>query len=161
MFRILFLLLLLVPAIELYFLIKVGGMIGALPTILLTIFTAVVGATLMRSQGLMTLQRAQQAMMMGQLPQTAVIEGGLIFLGGLLLLIPGLITDFIGFLLLIPPLRQAIAARVLNNGLNNGRQPQTYDGTFESNSTQSSQPPGKIEIIEAEWTEIKSDKKEP
>lgn len=111
MFQWIFLALLLIPLVELYVLISVGGVIGALPTILLTLFTAVVGAWLMRSQGLMTLQRLQAQLAMGEPPQQSLVEGGLILLGGMLLLIPGLITDALGFALLIPPLRKKLAER--------------------------------------------------
>ncbi len=98
-------LLLIIPLIELYFLIQVGGMIGALPTVLLTIFTAVAGLFLMRSQGLATLQHAQQQMASGESPEASMFEGVFIFLGGLMLFFPGLISDTIGLLLLIPPVR--------------------------------------------------------
>lgn len=157
MFRILFLLFLLVPAIELYVLIKVGGVIGALPTILLTVFTAVLGAYLMRSQGVATMQRAQQSLLMGQPPQVEVIEGVMIFVGGVLLLIPGLVTDFIGFMFLIPPIRQAIVRSLLKSR----GQPSTYtyDGYAEPVESTTTKQQAKIEIIEAEWVEVESDKK--
>ncbi len=115
MFRWIFLTLLLVPAIELYFLIQVGSVIGALPTILLTIFTAVLGAYLMRSQGLMTLQQMQVQLAQGVRPEQTLIEGVMILLGGMLLLVPGLITDALGFALLIPPVRKKLAERMLSN----------------------------------------------
>lgn len=115
MFRWIFLTLLLVPAIELYFLIQVGSVIGALPTILLTIFTAVLGAYLMRNQGLMTLQQMQVQLAQGIRPEQTLIEGVMILLGGMLLLVPGLITDALGFALLIPPVRKKLAARMLSN----------------------------------------------
>ncbi len=111
MFRTLFLILLLVPAVELYVLISVGSVIGALPTILLTVATAVAGAALMRSQGLMTVQRLQAQVAMGEPPQQSLVEGGMILLGGMLLLIPGFITDTLGLALLVPPLRQRLAER--------------------------------------------------
>lgn len=105
---------LLVPAIELYVLIEVGGIIGAVPTILLTIATAVIGANLMRSQGLATMQSAQVNMAAGQVPANEMMEGVFIFMGGLLLLIPGFVTDFIGLLFLIPPIRHALARKVIS-----------------------------------------------
>lgn len=98
--------LLIIPLIELYFLIQVGGVIGALPTVLLTITTAVVGLLLMRSQGLATLQNAQQQMAAGESPEATMFEGVFIFLGGLMLFFPGLISDTIGLLLLVPPIRK-------------------------------------------------------
>ncbi|MBD3821348.1 MAG: FxsA family protein [Thiotrichales bacterium] len=113
MFRFFFLMFLLVPLVELYVLIKVGSVIGALPTILLTIFTAIAGAWLMKSQGIATMQRAQQNLAAGQVPETEMMEGLFIFLGGLFLLIPGFITDTIGLLLLIPPVRRFFAKRFI------------------------------------------------
>lgn len=138
MFKIFFLLFLLVPLVELYVLIEVGSVIGALPTILLTIMTAIVGAGLMRHQGVSTMQKAQLNMAQGQVPAVEMMEGVFIFLGGLMLLIPGLITDAMGFLLLIPPVRQVLARKLIAQ-----RQAQyaRYKG----------------QVYETEWTERSSD----
>ncbi|WP_319380766.1 FxsA family protein [Thiomicrorhabdus sp.] len=104
--RLFFLFLIAVPLLELYFLIQVGSVIGALPTVLLTVFTAVLGVYLMRSQGVDVMMKAQSMMAQGEAPQEAIFEGVFIFLGGVLLLIPGLVTDALGFLFLIPPVRR-------------------------------------------------------
>lgn len=119
--RILFLFLLIAPLIELYFLIQLGDVIGALPTVLLTIFTAVVGIALMRAQGLAIMQKAQLAMNEGRVPQTEVMEGVFIFLGGVFLFFPGLISDSIGFLFLIPFLRQFLIAQSLKGMASKGK----------------------------------------
>jgi UPF0716 protein FxsA len=95
-----------VPLIEIYLLIKVGGWIGALPTVFMVVFTAVLGALLLRQQGLATLQRVQATMARGQLPALELLEALLLTFGGVLLLIPGFFTDAVGFLCLIPPLRR-------------------------------------------------------
>lgn len=113
MFKILFVLFIVVPLLELYVLIEVGSEIGALPTILLTILTALVGGLLMKHQGLQVLRDAQVSMAQGQAPQQQAIEGVLIFIGGAMLLLPGLVTDALGFLLLLPPLRALLAKRWL------------------------------------------------
>jgi len=105
---ILFLLFLLVPLVEIYFLIKVGSVIGAVPTIALVVFTALLGAMLLRYQGLVTLTRSRQVMAQGQLPALEMLEGVLLVFAGALLLTPGFFTDAIGFVFLLPPLRQAI-----------------------------------------------------
>jgi UPF0716 protein FxsA len=138
MFKVFFLLFLLVPLIELYVLIEVGSEIGALPTILLTILTAIVGAALMRHQGVATLQKAQNSLAQGQVPATEMMEGMLIFLGGLFLLIPGLITDALGFLLLIPPIRHALANKII-------AQRQAEYARYKG------------QVYEAEWTEQTED----
>jgi len=105
---ILFLLFLAVPAVEIYFLIKVGHVIGAIPTIALVVFTAMLGAMLLRIQGWMMLQRTRLSLAQGRLPATEMLEGVLLVFSGALLLTPGFITDTIGFLLLVPPIRRAL-----------------------------------------------------
>ena len=105
---ILFLLFLLVPLVEIYFLIKVGNVIGAVPTIALVVFTALLGAMLLRFQGLMTLTRSRQVLAQGQVPALEMLEGVLLVFAGALLLTPGFVTDAIGFVFLVPPLRQAL-----------------------------------------------------
>ena len=105
---ILFLLFLLVPLVEIYFLIKVGSVIGAIPTIALVVFTALLGAMLLRFQGWATLTRSRQVLEQGQLPALEMLEGVLLIFAGALLLTPGFFTDGIGFVFLVPPLRRAI-----------------------------------------------------
>lgn len=100
--------LLALPLIELYLLIKVGTLIGALPTVALVVGTALLGAFLLRRQGLSNYRRMQMSLVQGEMPAREIVEGVVIFVGGVLLLIPGLITDFFGILCLIPPLRRVI-----------------------------------------------------
>jgi len=114
MFRILFILFLLVPLIEIYFLIQVGHIIGAGWTIFSVLATAVIGAGLLRVQGLSTLLRAQTNMQQGNLPAMEMMEGVFLAVSGILLLTPGFVTDTIGFLLLIPYIRQSLIKRVIN-----------------------------------------------
>lgn len=108
-FPVLFLLFLLVPLVELWFLIKVGGWIGALPTVALTVMTAVIGASLARLQGLKTLLRMRQTVARGETPAVEVIEGVLLFAAALLLLTPGFFTDALGFACLLPVIRRPLA----------------------------------------------------
>ena len=96
------------PLIELYLLIEVGSVIGALPTILLSVFTAILGGALVRLQGFSILFRAQSQIANDELPAIEMLEGVMLLLVGLALLLPGFITDAIGFLLLIPPLRRLL-----------------------------------------------------
>jgi len=102
----LFLLFLFVPLVEIYFLIEIGDVIGAGFTIFMVVLTALIGAALVRYQGFTTLARAQNEMLNNRMPAMEVIEGALLLLAGALLMIPGFVTDALGFLLLIPPLRQ-------------------------------------------------------
>ena len=103
----------LTPIVEMYLLIEVGGYIGAWPTIALVMITAVIGVTLLRIQGLSTLTRGVGRLQGGELPAREMVEGLLLAVAGALLLTPGFVTDGIGFVLLTPPLRAAIADRVL------------------------------------------------
>lgn len=105
-FRSLFLVFLIIPIIEIYLLIKVGGIIGAIPTILLIIATAAIGAFLLRMQGIATVNRVQSTLQRGEIPAIEMMEGLLLLISGALLLTPGFFTDAIGFLALVPPLRQ-------------------------------------------------------
>jgi UPF0716 protein FxsA len=117
LFRWLLLVFLLVPLGEIYVLIKVGSIVGALPTVALVVFTAVLGAALMRAQGFSTLARVQASLDRGELPATELVEGALILLAGALLLTPGFITDTVGFVCLVPPWRRALARWLLARGV--------------------------------------------
>ncbi len=96
----------LVPIVEMWILIEVGGLIGALPTIALVVFTATLGLSLLKRQGLSTLMRARRKMDEGSIPASELVSGVMIAVGGALLLTPGFVTDAIGFALLIPRTRQ-------------------------------------------------------
>lgn len=99
----------LTPLIEIYLFIEIGTAIGAWQTILLIVVTAVIGVALLRRQGLSTIQKIQAQMQRGELPAVGMLEGIMLFIAGAILLLPGFFTDTIGFLLLIPPLRKALA----------------------------------------------------
>lgn len=101
------------PLGELYLLIQVGSAIGALPTILLTLATAVAGGVLLRVQGISTALRVNAAMRRGEMPALELMEGLVVLMSGLLLLLPGFVTDLIGLIGLIPPLRRPILRAVL------------------------------------------------
>lgn len=117
LFRILLALFLLIPLLEIFLLIQVGGIIGAWPTVFLVVFTAVLGAFLLRHQGLFTLHKVQTAMARGELPTMAMLEGVILVFCGALLLTPGFFTDALGFLGLVPPLRQAAIHGLLSRGM--------------------------------------------
>ncbi len=104
----LLLLFILVPLLEIYFLLKVGNIIGAFPTVLVVVSTAIAGTWLLKQQGLATLMRLQTSAAQGRMPAQEMAEGLALAFGGALLLTPGFITDFIGFLCLIPFTRQRI-----------------------------------------------------
>jgi UPF0716 protein FxsA len=116
-FQSIFLLVLLVPFIEIYLLLKVGGIIGAFPTIFLVVFTAALGTWLLRQQGFATFQRLQANLAQWTIPAYEMIEGPIILVGGVLLLTPGFITDILGIACLIPQLRRKIAQYIIENHL--------------------------------------------
>ncbi|MAF13613.1 MAG: membrane protein FxsA [Parcubacteria group bacterium] len=97
-----------VPIIELYILIEVGQFIGAGYTILLVISTGIVGAILAKFEGLRVWHGLQKDLMSLKMPTNRIVDGVLILIGGVLLLTPGIITDIIGFLLIIPFTRPII-----------------------------------------------------
>jgi UPF0716 protein FxsA len=109
-----FLVFLATPIVEMYLLIEVGGYIGALPTIALVLLTALVGVALLRVQGVATLGRGLGKLQAGQLPAQEMVEGLLLAFAGALLITPGFITDGVGFLLLVPASRGAVARRVMS-----------------------------------------------
>lgn len=111
----LFLLLVGLVVLELTVMIEVGSVIGALPTVGLLILTAVLGSSLVRSEGIKTLFNAQQKMQQGEMPGREVMGGMILALAGLLLIIPGFVTDFFGILLLQPWLRNKLADKLIGS----------------------------------------------
>jgi UPF0716 protein FxsA len=103
------------PILEMYVLIKVGGNLGALNTVLLVLLTALIGVALLRVQGFRTLINARNKLGMAQLPAEEMITGIFLAIGGALLLTPGFITDIIGFLCLVPLTRRILLKVFLNN----------------------------------------------
>jgi UPF0716 protein FxsA len=108
MFLRLFLLFTCIPLVELYLLLKIGSVIGAVNTILLVIITGVLGAYLAQQEGLRTLDRIRALMAQGEMPGEPLIDALLILVAGFVLITPGILTDLLGFLLLIPGTRAPI-----------------------------------------------------
>ena len=101
-----------VPLLELFLLIRLGGAIGLFPTLSLCVLTGVAGAWLARREGLRALWSFQQRLARGGVPGRTLMDGLCILLGGALLLTPGLLTDVVGFSLLVPPSRRWIQKRI-------------------------------------------------
>ncbi|MEE9537921.1 MAG: FxsA family protein [candidate division NC10 bacterium] len=108
MFGRLFILFTLVPLVELYLLIKVGSHLGAEATILLIVLTGGVGALMARMQGFQVIVQIRERLRGGVLPADELLAGGLIVVGGLLLVTPGLLTDVVGLALLLPFVRSRV-----------------------------------------------------
>ncbi len=102
------LLFIVVPAVELALLMKVGSLLGVLPTFALIVVTGVVGAALAKKQGLSVLTRLRADAQTGAWPGTAIADGAIIVVAGALLVTPGMLTDVVGFLCLVPAVRGAI-----------------------------------------------------
>jgi len=108
------LLFMLIPIVEMWILIEVGGWIGALPTIGLVVLTATIGLSLLKKQGLSTLLRARRKMDEGAIPASELVSGVMIAVGGALLLTPGFVTDALGFALLIPQTRKWLLFKLID-----------------------------------------------
>ena len=104
----LFLAFTIIPIIEIYLLIEIGSMFGALTAVTLVILTGFLGAFMARMQGLQTLYRIQESLREGRMPSGELLDALLIVIAGLVLLTPGFLTDSAGFLLLIPATRNFI-----------------------------------------------------
>ena len=101
----LFLLFIVVPIVEIVLFIKIGSLLGLWLTILVVVLTAIVGANLVKSQGLNAIKQVQSSFLQGQDIARSLINGTLILIAGVLLLTPGFFTDFIGITFLIPMTR--------------------------------------------------------
>jgi UPF0716 protein FxsA len=114
----------LVPLVELYILIEVGGMIGALNTILIIAATGILGASLAKSQGLQVMRKINLSAEQGRFPAEELIDGMFILLGGFTLLTPGFITDLLGLSMLFPPTRtmyKRLARRIIETKMETGQ----------------------------------------
>ncbi len=101
-----------VPLLELVLLVQLGQWIGLWPTLGIVVLTGVAGATLARMEGMRTLWSFRGELARGRLPSQAIFDGLAILVGGALLLTPGLLTDVVGFSLLLPPPRRWIQGRI-------------------------------------------------
>ena len=124
MFFKLFILFTIIPIAELYLLIKIGGMIGAFNTVLIILFTAVIGAYLAKTQGFIVIRKINQALNEGGIPAQELLDGLFVLIGGFTLLTPGFLTDFIGLSMLIPLTRILyikLAVRIMQNKIEAGQ----------------------------------------
>lgn len=99
----------LLPLVEIAVFIAVGSAIGIFPTVLLTVLTAIAGTVMLRQQGLSLVMRMQSELDAGRVPGEDIMHGAMIVMASVLLLIPGFITDIIGLLLFVPPVRDILA----------------------------------------------------
>jgi len=103
------------PTLEIFLMIKIGGKVGALNTVALVFLTAIIGAYFAKLQGMQTLKSGMLNLYQNKLPLYELLSGASIAMAGLLLIIPGFFTDFIGFLILIPFTRKIIFKIIMKN----------------------------------------------
>ena len=131
-----FLIFICLPALEIYLLIEVGEHVGALNTVALIFLTAIIGLYFAKHQGMQTLKSGMINMYQNKMPLYEIMSGASIALAAFLLIIPGFITDFIGFLLLVPFTRKFffnLALRKKNKN-DNYSQNKTIDGEIIENN---------------------------
>ena len=122
----------LVPIIEIYLFIKIGGQIGAFNTISLIFITAIIGVVYARYEGLNTLKSGFSQLVKNELPAYEIISGAAIAFAALLLIIPGFATDILGFLLVFPLTRRLMFGRFIKKFSNEKRNKKPYiEGKFE------------------------------
>ena len=109
----LFMLFVMVPIVELMLLIQLGQWVGLMPTLGLVVVTGFVGAWLARREGFRAFTRFQETLAQGGIPADAALDGVAVLIGGAFLLTPGIVTDFVGFSLLIPPVRAVFKRRLV------------------------------------------------
>lgn len=136
-----------VPLIEIAVFIEIGGRIGVGWTLALIVATALAGTALFRIQGLATLARARASLDRGELPVQAVLDGVCLIVAGALLLTPGFVTDAVGGLLLVPPVRRVLQVWVLRRLRESGR----------VTVTASPPPGGRGPIIDGDYAEVDDD----
>ena len=137
--RILFVVFLAVPLIEIAFFVLIGNAIGLWPTLAGVLLTAVIGSLVLRWQGLSLLNEIRSTVGQGRVPARAIADAMMVAVAGLLLLLPGYFSDLIGILLLLPPVRallyRFLASRVkvvsTHSASHGFRQPRIDDGTIE------------------------------
>lgn len=143
---------LIVPIIEIALFIQVGGIIGLWPTLGLILLTAIVGTTVMRSQGASAWLEVQKSFAEMRDPSRPMAHGMMILFAGMLLLVPGFFTDIIGILLLVPPIRDFAmrrighrihVSRVGGHGAREPHRPPYNNGVIDGDYTVEDEPPHK------------------
>ena len=156
MFGILLLLFTVIPALEIFLFIEIGGKIGSMNTFIIVIVTGIIGAALAKSQGMAIIQKIQLELNKGALPADQFIHGLLVFGGGLLLLTPGFLTDILGLAMVFPLTRLfmiGFAKQVIEKGMKNGNI-HVYTNQNNGFSTEDTQMKNEPidNVIEADFT---------
>ena len=120
-----------IPAIEIYLMIKVGGVIGALNTIILIFFTAITGVYFAKLAGLNAIRSGINQLMKNEMPIYEIISGAALAFAALLLIIPGFLTDLFGFLLIIPVTRKLFIKSISSKFERRKNNEDIIEGSFE------------------------------
>tara|TARA_B100001250_G_scaffold380719_1_gene372389 strand:+ start:122 stop:550 length:429 start_codon:yes stop_codon:yes gene_type:complete len=122
-----------IPAIEIYLMIKVGGAIGAFNTIILIFFTAITGVYFAKIAGLSTLKSGFDQLIKNEIPVYEIISGAALAFAAFLLILPGFLTDIVGFLLIIPITRKLILKPISSKFKNKKNNTNVIEGEIEEN----------------------------
>lgn len=144
------------PLVELCLVLLLGQYLGIAWTIVFIIGTGILGTWLARTQGLSTYRRIQQELSQGRMPTDSLIDGALILVAGLLLITPGVLTDLVGIMLMIPPSRALFRRQLMAwfqrnfkiQTLTTGGPRPSGDGVVDSYATESSGGPAESRRIE-------------
>lgn len=148
--RIFLLLFLLFPIAELALLIKVGGSIGVVPTILLLVIGGMSGILLMRLAGFTTAWRARERLARGEMPEREVLQGLMMVVAGALLFLPGFLSDIIGLLVLFPPSRKLFLGMAISRIEAKARRRRAFADDLHQQQDQQA-PTQRPNVIEGEW----------
>ena len=122
-----------IPLIEIYLMIKVGGVVGAFNTIFLVFFTAITGVYFARLAGLNAIRSGFNQLMKNEMPIYEIISGAALAFAALLLIIPGFLTDLVGFLLIIPVTRKFFIRSISSKFNRKKNDENIIEGSFEEN----------------------------
>ncbi len=125
-----------IPAIEIYLMIKAGGAIGALNTILLIFFTAITGVYFAKIAGLNALKSGLGQLLKNEVPIYEIISGAALAFAALLLIVPGFLTDIVGFFLIIPITRKFFIKSISSKFNNKPNNKNIIEGTFEEDNNE-------------------------
>lgn len=133
------------PFLEIATFIAVGGRIGILPTLALILMTGILGAVLLRREGPATLMKVRRAIETGDAPEKALSDAAMVAIGGVLLILPGFVTDVVGLALFLPPVRAALRALV-------GRSVKVRATVFTNGEPRRDATPRVIELDRDDWS---------
>lgn len=145
-----------IPVLEIAVFIQAGSLFGLWPTLAAIVATAILGGALIRAQGLITIERARESLNRGQAPVQEVFTGICLLLAGALLLTPGFLTDSIGFLLLVPPLRRVLGTWLIDALIRRGTTRMWVNGEEIVTPERHGERPAH-EAIDVEFTEVPPD----